>query len=267
MKIFGIKLIYYIKHMESHIRFILCGVTNKNEKISIELDEENLKIKYVSSFNGLSLLAKEKSLIKLPSEYNLSDLESLLLENKDNYYRLILNNINLLSKTKKFKDKRPVWFFKGSNLKGKNYIADKTNISKYVIDKYNFIPDLIECDIIVFPDKYVIPDYIIQNKCIGNNEYISVEFETKINSKIKYPFRKKRHVYIFIGNPNIGKTYVANSLGLSVFETDHYQTLPDYIVEDIVILGKVYLYDIDLDIIPRFKGNCYFTFVEFRLIN
>ena len=267
MKILGLKLIYYVKYMESHIRFILYGLTDNKEKISIEIDKENLKIKYVSSFNGLALLPKDGSLIKIPHENDLAELESLLLTNKDNYYRLILNNIDLFTKTTKFKDKRPVWFFKGSNYKGKNYIADKTTISKYIIDEYNFIPDLIECDIIVCPDKYIIPDSIIKSKCIGNNEYISVLFEKKINDKIKYPFRKKRHIYIFIGNSNIGKTYIANSLGLKVFETDHYPKLPDYIEEDIVIFGKIYVYDIDLDIIPRFKGNCHFTFVEFNLIS
>ena len=280
---------------------------------------------------------------------NLVILEEKLTINKNIYYRFILDNINCFSKTSKYKNKRPVWFFKGTNNKAKNYIASKTNISKYIIDKYNFIPDLIECDIIVFPDNkiedkidsnalffnnilstsasvientmnlskrnedkelffdtlvkenteqsknilsnniffgvntkekkdttpkhikvkqdIIITDELIKLKCIGNNEYISVSFESKVNKNIRYPFRKRRYVYIFIGEPNIGKSYIGNSLGLSIFETDNNPILPNYIEEDIVIIGKNRIFDIDLDIIPRFKGNCHFTYVEFNYIS
>lgn len=265
MKIFGIKVRYYVKSMNFQIKFILCCLTDKKEKIAIEIDEHDLKINKVSSFNGFSLIPKSFSNISISDTY-INDSDGILV-NKDLYYRYLLNNIDVFSKTMKYKEKRPVWFFKGSNSKAKNYIADKTNISKFYIDKYNFIPDLIECDIIVFPDNYVVPDNTFTNRCIGNNEYISVSFETKMNNNIKYMFRNKRYIYIFIGEPNIGKKYIANSLGLEIFETDKYTVLPERIEENIIIMGKTKVYDIDLDIIPRFRGDCRFIYVEFNYIN
>jgi GTPase SAR1 family protein len=93
-----------------------------------------------------------------------------------------------------------------------------------------------------------------------------VSFESKMSNNINYPFWKNRYIYIFLGLPNTGKTYISNSLGLNVFKTDNYSNLPNYIEEDIVIIGKNKIYDIDIDIIPRFRGNCYFTFVEFDFI-
>jgi hypothetical protein len=284
MKIYGLKVFYYVKSMETHIKFILCGINNKNEKITIELDKEYLKINKVTNFNGFSLIFKDLSLIKIPYEdislieYNeepksleivendIFNLELYLSLHKDDYYNFILDNINTFSRTIKYKSNRPVWFFKGTNYIAKNYIARLTNISKYIVDRYNFIPDLIECDIIVFPDKYFIDEQLLKTRCIGNNEYISVSFESKMSNNINYPFWKNRYIYIFLGLPNTGKTYISNSLGLNVFKTDNYSNLPNYIEEDIVIIGKNKIYDIDIDIIPRFRGNCYFTFVEFDFI-
>ena len=367
MKIFGIKVFYYIKCMSTYIKFVLCALNENNEKYTIEIDaENNVKIQKVSNFHGFSLILKKQSNIQIPNIYdyvnnntynyvnnytinyiyenvynhahehlcnnsydNLSDCISISIpeydneyryiheyrhehryrhehiyeydteyryehhhdhhhdhiheqnNNKDNmlvnienhlslnktkYYYFLLNNINAFSKTDKYKYKRPVWFFKGTDTYSKNFIADKTNISKYFIDKYNFIPDLIECDIIVFPDKYDINDSEIKQRCVGNNEYISVLFEHKVTNNIGYFFRKKRYIYIFIGEPNIGKTYLANSLGIHVFETKYHSTLPTYIEENIIIIGNDKVYDIDLDILPRFKGNCIFIYVEFNYI-
>ena len=53
---------------------------------------------------------------------------------------------------------------------------------------------------------------------------------------------------------------------MEIFETDDYTDLPKYIDQSIIILGKNKTYDIDIDIIPRCKGNCYFTYIEFNYI-
>jgi serine O-acetyltransferase len=59
-----------------------------------------------------------------------------------------------------------------------------------------------------------------------------------------------------------GVTLGALSVSKEVAKTKRHPTIED----DVVIIGKNRLYDIDLDIIPRFKGNCYFTYVEFNYI-
>jgi hypothetical protein len=75
---------------------------------------------------------------------------------------------------------------------------------------------------------------------------------------------KKRYIYIFTGQSNIGKSFIANSIKLNILEADIYDKLPDLIEDDIVILGNK-KYDIHQDIIPRFIGLCYFILVEFSI--
>jgi hypothetical protein len=269
MKLLGIKLVHYVHFMETYTRFILCFITNNNEKKQIIINNINNKDK--SLYIKTVLLFDEFSLIP----YDLLELPDLDLNNIDT--NIDLNNIiyefiniyifkyNSFTKTVKYKDKRPIWFFGGSCNKAKKYISSKTNISKFNLDEHNFLPTLIECDIIVMDNNEIYNINDIKKRCIGHNEFIKVNFEEKITPiSHRYIFYKKKYVYIFIGTSNLGKSYIANSLeGLSIYEIDSNINLPDKLDANIIIIGGKNNIDIN-DIISKYYGNYTFFYVDFN---
>jgi len=63
-------------------------------------------------------------------------------------------------------------------------------------------------------------------------------------------------LWIFRGASGIGKSFLAHNLNnLTVFETDSSPTLPDIIVDDIVVLGNKYPHTLDDVIIRTFNRN------------
>lgn len=70
------------------------------------------------------------------------------------------------------------------------------------------------------------------------NGYVSVNMELFKESK---RFFKKRPVWIFNGDSGLGKSTIGtfvNRSGMTVFETDSVDELPDDIAEDVIILGN-----------------------------
>jgi len=56
----------------------------------------------------------------------------------------------------------------------------------------------------------------------------------------------ERTVWVFKGESALGKSYIAGKLeGLTVYETDSAPYLPDEIVQDVVVLGNKYDFNID----------------------
>lgn len=262
MKLLGIKINHYISNMESYTKYILCFISINGDKKQIIYDTKinndiSFYIKNVESFNGLSLIPTE--LISIPFFDNNYD-------NIDDFIKIILLKLHSFKKTIRYKDKRPIWLFGGSSKNAKRFISSKTNISKFDLYEHNFLPDLIECDIIILNDnKYDINSVNnIKKKCIGNNEFIYVNFEEIYYSNSPlYIFRKKQYVYIFIGDTNLGKSYIAHSLqNLTVYETDENNSLPDFLDHNIVIINKSTQIDIE-DIMSRYNGKNTFFLVEF----
>ena len=65
---------------------------------------------------------------------------------------------------------------------------------------------------------------------------------------------KKVPVWIFMGESNLGKSFLAHQLNMSIFETDSYDVLPNLIESDIIVLGNKYRYTLQ-DILPRLKDR------------
>lgn len=73
---------------------------------------------------------------------------------------------------------------------------------------------------------------------------------------------EKRPVYIFRGNSGLGKSTIASTSSLTVFETDSVEELPDTISADIVVIGHKKEFD-ESEIISRLVGDPKVIFVTF----
>jgi hypothetical protein len=78
--------------------------------------------------------------------------------------------------------------------------------------------------------------------------------------------KDKRPVWIFKGESNSGKSFLSHKLsGLTVYETDVSDTLPDIIKEDVVVIGNKYKFDIE-DIKSKLFGDVEVTVVDFSIL-
>jgi hypothetical protein len=263
MKLIGINFIHYVSNMETKTKYILCCLDDCLNRKQIILNNDILEIKNVEKFNGLTIIPKY--FIEIPDFESHDSLNMDINDFIKSCYDLILNH-NLFKKTLRHKDKRPVWFFGGSSKNGKKYITSRLNLSKFLLNKHNFLPDLIECDVIVLGEnnKYQLED--IKKRCIGENEYIYINIEEKVSSYARLLFSRCKYIYIFIGESNIGKTYISQHIeNVDIYETDSSSILPTKLTQNIIILGQRYIFDID-DIISKYNKNCVFIYVEFQKI-
>jgi hypothetical protein len=77
--------------------------------------------------------------------------------------------------------------------------------------------------------------------------------------------KEKRPVWIFKGSSNAGKSFLASNLsGLSVYETDASDVLPDVITEDVIVLGNKYLFNVE-EIREKLFGECEICVVNFEI--
>lgn len=75
--------------------------------------------------------------------------------------------------------------------------------------------------------------------------------------------KAKRPVWIFHGNSNLGKSYLAELIqGKEIYETDSSPTLPEQITADIVVVGNKYAFS-DEDITSRLFGEVEIISVKF----
>lgn len=263
MKLIGGKVVHYVSNMETYTKYILCCLSKDNYRKQIIFDKNTIQIKNVEYFNGYTMIPT--NFIELP------DIEENENFNKQitfiqNLLNQLLLNLHFFKKTIRHKDKRPVWFFQGSSKQAKKFISSNTNISKFLLNKHKFLPDLIECDIIVLSENNSYNFEDIKSRCIGDNEYILVNFEEKITSTNTFTFSKHKFVYLFIGDSNIGKSYIAHSIkNVDIYETDSSINLPNVLTETIIVIGNKYIFGID-DIVNRYTGNYTFIYVEFSKI-
>lgn len=89
-----------------------------------------------------------------------------------------------------------------------------------------------------------------------------------INEKLFYKSKRandNRPVWIFQGDSNLGKSFIAHKLdGMSVFETDCFEKLPELIKEDIIVIGNKYKFNLE-DIKSRIFGEYKLVIVDFKL--
>lgn len=76
--------------------------------------------------------------------------------------------------------------------------------------------------------------------------------------------KEKRPVWLFEGNSNLGKSFLASKLkDLFVYETDSNETLPESIIADVIVFGNKYPHNI-ADIKSRIFGEYELIFVGFK---
>jgi hypothetical protein len=78
--------------------------------------------------------------------------------------------------------------------------------------------------------------------------------------------KDKRPVWLFTGDSNLGKSYIASHTGLIVYETDSNSILPDSITADIIVLGKKYNFTIE-EVKDKIFGEFELCVVNFNLYN
>ena len=76
--------------------------------------------------------------------------------------------------------------------------------------------------------------------------------------------KRRRPVWIFMGESNSGKSFIASKTGLNVYETDKSETLPDVITQDIIVLGNKHKFTVE-DIKKRLFGEYELCVVNFGL--
>ena len=94
-------------------------------------------------------------------------------------------NMELFEQTIRYKEKRPVWIFKGDSALGKTYISslavrgDNDMLTKYETDSSDSLPKELYQDIIVIGNKYNYSIDDIEKLIIGDHETIIVDFSHK----------------------------------------------------------------------------------------
>jgi hypothetical protein len=101
----------------------------------------------------------------------------------------------------------------------------------------------------------------------GDSYYPSGGYHVNESLFIKTPRAKtKRPVWLFVGDSNLGKSYIASHTDFSVYETDSDPTLPDQILTDIIVLGKKYDFTIE-EVKEKIFGEFELCVVNFSLYN
>lgn len=119
----------------------------------------------------------------------------------------------------------------------------------------------------ILPSKYVeeISNDVFSMSADGNDPYYpSGWYEVKM-SLFRETVRHKQHrpVWIFKGKSNAGKSFIASQLKeLKVYETDCCNTLPETIVESVVVLGNKYKFTLD-EIKSKLFGKVEIHIVDF----
>ncbi len=113
---------------------------------------------------------------------------------------------------------------------------------------YNYIPksDCYIYDLNEGDYDYVDNDIFSVNYDGGDSYYPSGNYSIDMKLFKKTPrVKEHRPVWIFIGDSNMGKSFIASHTDLSVYETDSCQTLKDVIYDDIIVLGNKYNFSIE----------------------
>lgn len=81
----------------------------------------------------------------------------------------------------------------------------------------------------------------------GDNYYPSGDYKVNMELfKVNPRNKEKRPVWIFCGDSASGKSFLSHKIeGLTVYETDSSETLPETIVEDVIVLGNKYHFSIE----------------------
>jgi hypothetical protein len=90
---------------------------------------------------------------------------------------------------------------------------------------------------------------------------IQIKFDNWIDTKRG---KESKQIYVFAGPSAIGKSFIANSTGLNVFETDAYCLTKLDVSFDIIVIGNKYTYTAE-EIMEQFTGqNVEFILVGFK---
>jgi len=188
MRIIGLRVIHKPNKPDE---YLINAVLSDNSKIEIYLSNDFKTSKKVSKFRGYTFILFKSPIIP-DLEIGQSSYSSEIFNFDEKSFNIDLTKFE---KTVRYKEKRPVWLFKGPSNMGKSFIAEHCSLKSYETDMSDKLPDEIDADIIVIGNKYKYSIEDIKSKCIGNNEYILVEFSSiEENNKIKYLKYKKKYI-------------------------------------------------------------------------
>ncbi len=112
-------------------------------------------------------------------------------------------------------------------------------------------------DNIVYEDSimYYKSDFFSYSYDGDDHWYPEGSIEINFEKFKKYRGFEKKPVWIFQGDSNLGKSFIAHKLsGMKIFETDAYQQLPDIIDADIIVIGNKYKHSKN-DILSQISGE------------
>jgi hypothetical protein len=207
-RVFGLKVIHYIsKTYLPKTKYILYCKNSSNNKLELILGENTIKMKSIDNPNDANDVNDANDANDTNDANYVDDIDyieyientciqkniyhSNILKNMTmicskniyinikyihniNPYQMLKNNLNLFIKTPKHKDKRPVWIYGGTYIKGIDYF--RKYIPSFGLDDYDILPTFIACNTIIMSSNPYIKIQHIKNKCIGNNEYIYLDF-------------------------------------------------------------------------------------------
>jgi hypothetical protein len=101
----------------------------------------------------------------------------------------------------------------------------------------------------------------------GNSYYPSGYASLHISSftKTSRHLGGQRVVYIFVGDSMLGKSHLAHSTNLKVYECDISETLPELSEYDIIVIGGKYKFGIEQIKAKFISTNCRFTICNFGI--
>lgn len=210
MKIIGLRIEKYIGqniddhnftyHDEEFEKHILCGILSDERKVEITLTEEygecgsgwttaswgDIEVLEVNKFNGYTHrpirdLVIDDIGINYQNDYIDNEVFNFSFDGGDSYYPSGYYSVNmeLFKPTARYKEKRPVWIFKGDSNLGKSFIAAKLNdLTIYETDSSNELPEKITESVIVLGNKYTHRLEEIKSRIFGDYDIVLVDFST-----------------------------------------------------------------------------------------
>ena len=258
-KIVGFNVHHYISHMLTHDKnYIIYGINKQGNKIEITFGNNILEIKNIEEYKLITMIPKKNIVIDLLMLYN--------QQFRMNQYDKFIKNIHNFTKTEKYMDKRPVWIFGGSYQKGIEHF--RKYINTFSIEENGILPDMIACNTIIIPNNSNVTVNKIKERCIGDNEYIFVGFEKIRTDKTFFSkIHRHKYVYIFTGEHNLGKHYIAQYFHTkTVYEAKYLYFLPSEMNHNIVIINSDSFISCE-NIINRYNNDNYvFISVHFSRI-
>ena len=181
-----IQKINEIDYIENERYIFNCVQDKKNYEIILYLEYINreekkaiFEIRKVKRFSGVSYIPLKIFSIMIDKEKEEHYNQAFDFDNTS-----IVIKYQRFKKTRRLKEKRPVWIIKGQSGLGKSYLTsilfNNSRLTVYETDSNSSLSDIIYEDIIVVGNKYSFSIEDIEKNICGEHESIIISFDKKI---------------------------------------------------------------------------------------